>query len=126
MITKLMWPKCDLMDDKNSFWVGCTDDEVIKQIIPHLTGNDEMKIESIKNNRGPAKIEEMQDEVMYTNFFLISSDGININSYSWYMPYSGLWNACNPFRMIDKENEELRSYFNERYDKELKASESQS
>ncbi len=91
------------MDDKNSFWVGCTDDEVIKQIIPHLAGNDEMQKESIKNNRGPAKIEEMQDEVIYTNFFLISADGININSYSWYMPYSGLWNAGNPFRMIEKE-----------------------
>lgn len=103
MITKLIWPKCRLTDDKNSFWVGCTDDEVIKQIIPHLTGNKELQIDTLKHNRGPNNMEEMQDEVMFNNFFLISADGINIISYAWQMPYSGLWNASNPFRMIDKE-----------------------
>ena len=37
MITKIIWPKCRLMDGKNAFWVGCTDDEVSKNILPLLS-----------------------------------------------------------------------------------------
>ena len=91
------------MDYKNAFWVACTDDEVISQIIPQLDGNIERQIETIKLNRGESKLDENSDEVKYSNFFLISADSSNIISYGWYMPYSGLWNAANPFRMIDKE-----------------------
>lgn len=103
MITKLVWPKCRLMDQKNAFWVACTDDEVISHIIPQLNGNKELQIETIKHNRGANNMEENPDELKYTNFFLISADKTNIISYSWYMPYAGQWNASNPFRKIDKE-----------------------
>lgn len=103
MIAKLVWPKCRLMDYKNAFWVACTDDEVISQIIPQLDGNIERQIETIKLNRGESKIEENADEHKFNNFFLISADSSNIISYGWYMPHSGLWNAVNPFRMIEKE-----------------------
>lgn len=102
MIVKLLWAKCRLMDYKNAFWVACTDDEVISQIIPQLDGNIERQIETIKLNRGESKLDENSDELKYSNFFLISADSSNIISYGWYMPYSGLWNAANPFRMIEK------------------------
>lgn len=102
MIVKLLWPKCRLMDYKNAFWVACTDDEVISQIIPQLDGNIERQIEAIKFNRGANNNKEYADELKYNNFFLISADSANIISYGWYMPYSGLWNASNPFLMIEK------------------------
>jgi len=91
------------MDNKNAFWVACSDDEVISQIIPLLDGNKERQIETIKLNRGPNNLEENPDELGYNNFFLISADRTNIISYSWYMPYAGQWNASNPFRKIDME-----------------------
>ena len=103
MITKLIWPKGELKHEKNAFWVGCTDDEVIKHIIPRLSGNKEEIIKEIKLKRGPSELEDEQDEKMYCNFFLISADGTDIISYPWVMPHSGLWNASNPFREIDKE-----------------------
>jgi hypothetical protein len=103
MIVNLLWPKCRLMDCKNAFWVSCTDEEVISQIIPMLDGNIERQIETIKHNRGANNLEENVGELKYNNFFLISADSTNIISYGWYMPYSGMWNAYNPFRIIDKK-----------------------
>lgn len=103
MITKIIWPNCRLMDGKNAFWMGCTDDEVSKNILPLLNGNQDRQIEAIKINRGSSTIKEDQEETMYCNYFLISADGTEIISHPWYIPYSGQWNASNPFRWIDIE-----------------------
>ena len=105
MITKIIWPKCHMMNDKNAFWVGCTDEEVNKKILPMLDDIKKSKeIEKISFNRGPSTIKEDQDELIFTNYFLISADGKDILSYPWSLPYAGLWNASNPFRMITKTN----------------------
>lgn len=105
MITKIIWPKCRMMNDKNAFWVGCTDEEVNKKIIPLLNDiNESKELEKISFNRGPCTFREDQDEIMFTNYFLISADGKEILSYPWSLPYAGQWNASNPFRMITKTN----------------------
>lgn len=104
MITKLIWPKCHLMDYKNAFWVGCRDDEVTEQILPVLKSNKaDEEIRKISLNRGQSKIEEDRDEEFIYNYFLISADGKEILSFDWVLPYAGQWNASNPFRIIGKE-----------------------
>lgn len=105
MITKIVWPKCRMMNDKNAFWVGCTDEEVNKKILPLLNEVIESEeIEKISFNRGPSTFEKDQDEMIFTNYFLISADGNDILSYPWSLPYAGQWNASNPFRIITKTN----------------------
>ncbi len=105
MITKIIWPKCRMMNDKNAFWVGCTDEEVNKKILPLLNEIKESEeIDKISFNRGPSTFEKDQDEMIFTNYFLISADGNDILSYQWSLPYAGQWNASNPFRIIAKTN----------------------
>lgn len=105
MITKIIWPKCRMMNDKNAFWVGCTDDEVNMKILPLLNGiKENEEIEKISFNRGSSTFEKDQDEMIFTNYFLISADATEILSYDWKLPYAGQWNASNPFRIITKTN----------------------
>lgn len=100
MKTRLIWHDCKLNDNKNSFWVECTDEEVNRCIMPHVIDNkDELKIE-IERNRGYSRINKNLNEQVFCNFFLISADLKFIKSYGWVMPYSGMWNAGNPFREI--------------------------
>ena len=105
MTTKIIWPKCRMMNDKNAFWVGCTDEEVDKKILPLLNEiKENEEIEKISYNKGPSTFKEDQDEIMFTNYFLISADGKDILSYPWSLPYAGQWNASNPFRISAKTN----------------------
>lgn len=105
MITKLIWPKCrEMKNHENAFWVGCTDEEVTSHILPNLNGNKDGALDAIKQNRGASKMEDDQTEGVYCNFFLISADGTNIISYSWSMPYAGMWNASNPFLIFGKHS----------------------
>jgi hypothetical protein len=68
--------------------------------MPHVIDNkDELKIE-IERNRGYSRINKNLNEQVFCNFFLISADLKFIKSYGWVMPYSGMWNAGNPFREI--------------------------
>lgn len=104
MITKFIWPKCRVTDDKNAFWVGCTDDEVAREIYPRLWENRVEIIKEIRQSREASKLEKDEGEEMYCNFFLISADGLSISSEKWVLPYAGQWNACNPFLTIGKHS----------------------
>ena len=100
MITRLIWRKSWINNEKDSFWVECTDQEVVDHIFP-LQSDDDFKKE-IEFNRGPSTINGNQNENIYTNFFLISVDLKDILSFNWVYPYAGMWNAANPFTEIDK------------------------
>ncbi len=104
MITKLIWPKCRVTDDKNAFWVGCTDDEVAREIYSRLEENRVEIIKDIRLKRGASNLDEDKGEEMYCNFFLISADATSISSETWVLPYAGQWNASNPFLMIGKHS----------------------
>lgn len=104
MITKLIWPKCSITDGKNAFWVGCTDDEVAREIYQRLEENRVEIIRGIRQKREASNLEEDKGEEMYCNFFLISADATSISSEMWVLPYAGQWNACNPFLTIGKHS----------------------
>lgn len=101
MKTRLIWYNCSLNENKSSFWVECTDEEVERCIIPFVTGNRSELELSIIQNKGYSKINKNENEQIFCNFFLISTDYHCIKSYDWVMPYAGMWNAGNPFREID-------------------------
>jgi len=110
MKTRLIWKKCDIMGNKNTFWLECTDEEVDSQIIPlvlekKLTPRKNVEtsvfLEMIKANRGFDNFHEDLHDESLCNFFLVSCDLKFIESFQWTMPYSGQWNASNPFRRIE-------------------------
>lgn len=99
MIARLIWRESWMNHDKDSFWVECTDQEVIDNILPLKSDADFLK--EIEFNRGPSKINENLNESIYTNFFLVSVDLKEILSFNWVYPYAGMWNAANPFEQIE-------------------------
>lgn len=101
MKTRLIWHKCKLNDDKDSFWIECTDDEVIKSIMPFVNVNNVGIVQEVEQNRGHSKINTNENERIFCNFFLISTDYKCIKSYRWVMPYSGMWNGYSPFEEIE-------------------------
>lgn len=100
MKTRILSQNC-ILNNKDSFWVECTDDEVTNCILPFVKENREEFIQEIIANKGHSLINKNANEQIFCNFFLVSTDRSKINSYDWVMPYSGLWNAGNPFRQID-------------------------
>ncbi len=100
---------------KDSFWVECTDQEVVDNILPLKSDADFMK--EINFNREPSKINKNLNEAIYTNFFLVSVDLKNILSFNWVYPYAGMWNAANPFEEIEVADfdrlEQLKKMFKE-------------
>ncbi len=115
MKTRLIWHDCKLNDHKNSFWVECTDEEVSRCILPYVIDKKDELVLEININRGFSKINKNLNEQIFCNFFLISTDYKCIKSYGWVMPYSGMWNAGNPFREINVVDfhslEELQGIF---------------
>lgn len=101
MKTRLIWHNCKLNDNKNSFWVECTDDEVAKDILPFVSEKKDELLQEIEQNRGYSLINRNENERIFCNFFLISTDCNFIKSYIWQMPYAGMWGAYNPFREIE-------------------------
>lgn len=101
MKTRLIWRKCWLLENKDAFWIECTDEEVIDNIQPLIVEESSLNLESIERNHGYSKINKNQNERMFSNFFLISIDCQDIMSERWVYPYSGLWNSQNPFEEID-------------------------
>ena len=85
--------------DKDSFWVECTELEVIDNILPLKSDADFLK--EIEYNREPSLINESLNERIYTSFFLVSVDLTEILSFNWVYPYAGMWNAANPFEEIE-------------------------
>lgn len=115
MITRLIWRESWINKDKDSFWVECTDQEVIDNILPLKSDADFLK--EIEFNRGSSRINENLNERIYTSFFLISVDLTEILSFNWVYPYAGMWNAGNPFEEIELVNfdnlEQLQGIFEE-------------
>ena len=115
MITRLIWRESWINNEKDSFWVECTDEEVVDNILPLKSDKDFLK--EIEFNRGPSEINKNLKESIYTNFFLVSVDLTEILSFNWVYPYAGMWNAANPFEEIELvtfENlEQLESIFEE-------------
>ena len=99
MITRLIWRESWMNKDKDSFWVECTDQEVIDNILPLKSDADFLK--EIEFNREPSRINENLNERIYTSFFLVSVDLTEILSFNWVYPYAGMWNAANPFEQIE-------------------------
>lgn len=114
MKTRLIWRKSWYNNDKDSFWIECTDQEVVDNILP-LKSDPEF-LEEMKRNKGASKINKNENENIFCNFFLISTDLKDIKSANWVYPYAGMWNASNPFReieVIDFDNlEDLQEAFN--------------
>ena len=99
MKLRLIWKKSWNNNDKDSFWIECTDKEVIDNIFPLKSDSD--FLEKIKKNKGHSKINTTESDKIFCNFFLISTDLKDIQSFNWAYPYSGLWNASNPFEEIE-------------------------
>ena len=99
MKTRLIWKDSWINNGKDSFWIECTNDEVIKKILPFVS--DDNFINEIEHNKGYSKINPNENEKIYCNFFLVSKDLLEIKSFNWVYPYSGMWNASNPFEEID-------------------------
>ena len=99
MKTRLIWRESWYNNDNDSFWVECTDQEVVDKIMP-LKFDSEFLTE-IKENAGHSLINQNENENIFRNFFLVSIDLKDIKSFNWVYPYSGMWNAGNPFEKID-------------------------
>jgi len=99
MKSRLIWRKSWNNNDKDSFWIECTDQEVNDNILSLKSDSD--FLEEIKRNKGYSRINKNENENIFCNFFLISTDLKEIQSFNWVYPYAGMWNACNPFEAID-------------------------
>ena len=115
MITRLIWRESWINKEKDSFWVECTDQEVVDYILPLKSDADFMK--EIEFNRGSSEINKNLNERIYTNFFLVSVDLTEILSFNWVYPYAGMWDAANPFEEIElvtfEKLEQLAGIFEE-------------
>lgn len=117
MKIKLYWPKCDYLNKQwiatgvDSYWVECTYEEAERKIFPHLSSG---QIEDSKKNWEP-KEEGARDIGIDIDrlCYLVSKDMQSIESFPWYYPYSGHWNAYCPFEAIKEieivELDELRN-----------------
>ena len=99
MKTRLIWPKSWYNNNKDSFWIECTDQEVVDNILP--LKSDPNFLEEMERNKGSSKINKNENENVFCNFFLISTDLKDIKSANWVYPYAGMWNASNPFKEIE-------------------------
>ena len=115
MIARLIWRESWINNEKDSFWVECTDQEVIDNILPLKSDADFLK--EIEFNRGPSEVNKNLNESIFTSFFLVSVDLTEILSFNWVYPYAGMWNAANPFEEIElvtfEKLEQLEGIFEE-------------
>lgn len=104
MKIELYWPRCNFLnkqwvnDEIDSYWIECKLEEAESKIFPYLSLD---QIEESKNNCKPtdkqSKDQQIEKDRLY---YLISKDLSSINSFPWYYPYSGQWNAYCPFEEI--------------------------
>ncbi len=105
MRIQLYWPKCSLRNEhvdfaqKDSFWVECTPEEAETKVFPYLTLKQTERSkktweQSKKDNKPVSGVET------HVYCFLISEDIEIIESFPWFYPYSGQWNAYCPFRKV--------------------------
>ena len=119
MITRLVWRESWINNEKDSFWVECTDQEVIDNILPLKSDADFLK--EIEFNREPSEINKNLNERIYKNFFLISVDLKDVLTFNWVYPYEGMWNVSNLFEEIELVNFDNLNQLKELFDEiELK------
>ena len=119
MLTRLVWRESWINNEKDSFWVECTDQEVIDNILPLKSDADFLK--EIEFNREPSEINKNLNERIYKNFFLISVDLKDVLSFNWVYPYEGMWNVSNLFEEIELVNFDNLNQLKELFDEiELK------
>lgn len=119
MITRRVWRESWINNEKDSFWVECTDQEVIDNILPLKSDADFLK--EIEFNREPSEINKNLNERIYKNFFLISVDLKDVLSFNWVYPYEGMWNVSNLFEEIELVNFDNLNQLKELFDEiELK------
>lgn len=116
MKIKLYWPNCKYINKQwtdcgmDSYWVECTYEEAEKWVFPYLSLE---QLAESKRNWEP-KDKDLKDIGFETDklCFLISKDLRSIESFCWYYPYSGQWNAYCPFEEIKEvEINELKDVF---------------
>ena len=101
----MYWPNCilDCKDAKfngeDALFLECNPEEVKEQLFDLLTEN---QIELCLRKYNPCPDPMQLEFGIETNkiCFLITKNRKVILPCSWYFPYSGQWNAYNPFRKI--------------------------
>ncbi|TCX53588.1 hypothetical protein [Dehalobacter sp. 14DCB1] len=106
MKIKLMWPKCRFLnkqwtnEEMDSYWVECTIDEAKNKVFSYLSTS---QIDESMKNREPKENDDVPIKIDSDHlYFLISKDLQSIESFPWYYPYSGQWNAYCPFVEIEE------------------------
>jgi hypothetical protein len=97
MKTRLIWKDCNINGNKDSFFIECTDEDVVTKILPLVTVENFELIQTIPKLRKRSLINEEESEKDLCNYFLISRDCENIKCVPSFLPYSSQWNAYNPF-----------------------------
>ena len=106
MKIKLLWPQCRFLNKQwtnealDSYWVQCTIDEAKNKVFIYLSASQIE--ESMKNWEPKENNEEAIKNDSDCLHFLISKDLKSIESFPWYYPYSGQWNAYCPFEEIEE------------------------
>jgi hypothetical protein len=106
---KLYWPKCNLcfkdieFNGNDALFLECSLEEAKEQLFHYLTdGQIDQCLRGYNPISNPGQFEFgiETDKVC----FLITKDQKLLLPEPWYFPYTGQWNAYNPFRKI-KETE---------------------
>ncbi len=109
MKIKLYWPKCNLcfkdieFNGNDALFLECSLEEAKEQLFHYLTdGQIDQCLRGYNPISNPGQFEFgiETDKVC----FLITKDQKLLLPEPWYFPYTGQWNAYNPFRKI-KETE---------------------
>lgn len=111
MNIKLVWPNCnDFGLDSNGgpddvFWVECDYDEAMEMVLPHIKRRYPDTVDRIAEEMKSyyQKSTDSQKNHVWKQgciYFLISKNLNIIKPMPYYYPYSGQWNAYNPFRSI--------------------------
>ena len=104
MKIKLIWPQYKFVSDEmklndDALFLECSLEETKKQIFEFLT--DEQIKEILRSYRPIQNQEHLEFGIETDKIcFLVSKDLTVFLPRPWFFPYSGQWNAYNPFRKI--------------------------
>lgn len=107
MKIKLIWAKCRFHNkqwtdnEMDSYWVQCTIDEARNRVFSYLS---EGQIEESMKNWEPKENDDLMKNESEHLYYLVSRDLQSIESFPWYYPFSGQWNAYCPFDEIEEIN----------------------
>jgi len=95
MLVRFFWPNCNLIDDDSSvgyFWVECTKEEAVEHVFPMLSKHSQSESINWANREG------IESNPKHDYCYLVSPDVSHIIAKPVFFPFSGQWNAFNPFR----------------------------